>query len=143
VDAGHVRQLGISNCYRLDALTDLYQHARVKPVVLQNRFYAATGFDRALRAYCRAHDIRYQSFWTLTANPDLLAHPTVQALATAYHVTPAQILFRYLTQIGVVPLTGTTSVEHMRDDLAIIEFKLTTAECDSVSAVIDAVADAG
>ena len=31
--------------------------------------------------------------------------------------TPAQILFRYLTQTGVVPLTGTRSEKHMRDDL--------------------------
>lgn len=142
VDAGHVRQLGISNCYRLDALTDLHQRARTKPVALQNRFYAVTGFDRALRAYCRAHDVKYQSFWTLTANPDLLAHPTIHALAATYHVAPAQILFRYLTQAGVVPLTGTTSVEHMREDLAIFAFELIPAECESVMLAIDAAADA-
>ncbi len=43
-------------------------------------------------------------------------------------MTPAQVLFRYLTEIDVVPLTGTTSQLHMREDLAIFDFTLTDAE---------------
>ena len=77
------------------------------PAVLQNRFHAETGYDRELREFCRARGIIYQSFWTLTANPHLLTHETVRALARQHGRTPAQILFRYLTQLGIVPLTGT------------------------------------
>ncbi|MGR9108581.1 MAG: aldo/keto reductase, partial [Gammaproteobacteria bacterium] len=44
-DAGLVKQLGISNCYRLPVLESLYRKARIKPAVLQNRFYANTGYD--------------------------------------------------------------------------------------------------
>ena len=75
----------------------------------------------------------YQCFWTLTANPRLLAHGAVITLASKYARTPAQILFRYLTQNDIVPLTGTTSVAHMREDLAIFEFQLTAAELEAVS----------
>jgi hypothetical protein len=49
----------------------LFSAARIKPAVLQNRFYKETGYDAELRAFFREHRIRYQSFWTLTANPDL------------------------------------------------------------------------
>jgi diketogulonate reductase-like aldo/keto reductase len=131
--SGGARQLGISNCYDLASLQVLYRAARVKPAVLQNRFYADTGYDRQIREFCRQQAMIYQSFWTLTANPRLLADDAVSALASKYARTPAQILFRYLTQNGIVPLTGTTSIAHMREDLAIFEFQLTDPELEALS----------
>ena len=136
VDRGGVRQIGISNSYALDTLSRLYTSARVKPAVVQNRFYAKTDYDAKIRAFCLEHGMVYQSFWTLSANPEILAHPTVQALAATYRRTAAQILFRYLTQIGVVPLTGTSSPTHMREDLAIFEFELTAQEIKKVGEVL-------
>jgi diketogulonate reductase-like aldo/keto reductase len=133
VHSGGARQLGISNCYDLASLQLLYRTATVKPAVVQNRFYAQTGYDREIREFCRQQSMSYQCFWTLTANPRLLAHATVMTLAAKYARRPAQILFRYLTQNDVVPLTGTTSVAHMREDLAIFEFQLTDVELQAVS----------
>jgi diketogulonate reductase-like aldo/keto reductase len=46
------------------------------------------------------------------------------------------VFYRYLTQIGIIPLTGTSSVEHMRDDQAIFEFELTTDECAAVDMLL-------
>jgi diketogulonate reductase-like aldo/keto reductase len=128
VDAGGVRQLGISNCYTPRDLERLCHDSRIKPAVVQNRFYAETGYDRAIRAICARQRIVYQSFWTLTANPHVLAHAAVGALASIHQRTPAQILFRYLTQMGVVPLTGTRSETHMRENLSIFDFELADAE---------------
>ena len=108
----------------------------MKPAVVQNRFYAQSGYDREIREFCRQQAISYQSFWTLTANPLLLSDKLVAALASKYARTPAQILFRYLTQNDVVPLTGTTSVAHMREDLAIFEFQLTDAEIDAINRLL-------
>lgn len=133
--AGQVRQLGISNCYDFALFEYLYQTATVKPAVIQNRFYADTGYDKPIRAFCRQRQIVYQSFWTLTANPRLLAHPALTAAASAHGRTPAQIFFRYLHQHGVVPLTGTSSEQHMREDLAIFEFALDADECAAISAL--------
>lgn len=137
VDQGGVRQLGISNCYRLDELEGLYQKARVKPAVLQNRFYANTGYDADIRVFCRERGILYQGFWTLTANPAVLAHNSLQVLAAHYRRTPAQIFLRYLTQIGVIPLTGTTSANHMREDLAIFDFELRDSERQLVASLLE------
>jgi diketogulonate reductase-like aldo/keto reductase len=102
--------------------------------VLQNRFYAETGYDGALRAFCRQHGISYQSFWTLTANPQLLAASAITGAAANYRRTPAQILFRYLTQNDIVPLSGTTSATHMREDLEIFDFELTADELARINA---------
>lgn len=136
VDAGTVRQLGISNCYDPHALAALHDAARIKPAVLQNRFYAETGYDEDIRRFCRAQGIVYQSFWTLSANPGLLGNANLLNLASHHRRTPAQILFRYLSQRGVVPLTGTTSELHMREDLAIFEFELGETECAAVDLLL-------
>jgi diketogulonate reductase-like aldo/keto reductase len=136
VDVGAVRQPGISNCYELGQLKALYNSARVKPAVVQNRFYAETGYDVEIRAFCKQQQIVYQSFWALTANPHILAHAAVTSLASKYGRTPEQILFRYLTQSDVVPLTGTRSETHMREDLAIFEFELTDHERAAVHAAV-------
>jgi diketogulonate reductase-like aldo/keto reductase len=135
VDTGGVKQLGISNCYQLEQLEALYDSARFKPAVVQNRFYAQTGYDLQIREFCRRHGIIYQSFWTLTANPQVLTHRVVRDLASKHRRTPAQILFRYLTQHEIVPLTGTRSETHMREDLSIFEFALADSERQAMNAL--------
>ena len=135
-ERGGVRQLGISNCYEPDRFKRLFRDAAVKPAVLQNRFYAKTDYDRELRAFCADNAILYQSFWTLTANKDVLAEPDLVALAEGRARTPAQVFFRYLTQAGIVCLTGTSSLAHMAADLAIFDFSLDGKECAALDALL-------
>jgi len=125
---GRVRQLGISNCYDLGVLQALFADAEIKPAVVQNRFYAQTGYDAPLRQWCADHAIVYQGFWTLTANPHLLVTDVVQRLSRSHGRTEAQIFLRFLTQLGIVPLTGTTSAHHMRENLDIFSFSLAQGE---------------
>jgi len=116
-DSGKVRQLGMSNCYDCSAFACIYGEARIKPAVLQNRFHAKSNYDEVIRRFCRENSVIYQSFWTLTANPHLLQHNALQTIAKQRNATPEQILFRFVMDIGIVPLTGTTSDQHMRQDL--------------------------
>jgi diketogulonate reductase-like aldo/keto reductase len=134
--SGGVKQLGISNCYDPQQFELLCRNAAIKPAVIQNRFYAQTGYDRAIRDFCREHRVIYQSFWTLTANPNVLVHAAIKTLAAKYRRSAAQIFFRYLSQIDIIPLTGTTSESHMREDLAIFDFELTADECDAVEMLL-------
>jgi diketogulonate reductase-like aldo/keto reductase len=133
-DQGLVRQLGISNCYEPKRFERLWRAARTKPAALQNRFHAKTHYDRVLRAFCRNKNIVYQSFWTLTANPQILAAPAMTVIAEKYGRTPAQVFFRYLTQSGMTCLTGTSSPEHMAQDLAIFDFCPTAREGEAIGA---------
>jgi diketogulonate reductase-like aldo/keto reductase len=136
VDAGSVQRIGISNCYELKVLEDLYDASRIKPAIVQNRFYAESDYDVEIRAFCVAHGISYQSFWTLTANRHLLADETVRLLTLKYQRTAAQVLFRYLTQVGITPLTGTKSETHMREDLAIFDFTLSDSEVRAITTLL-------
>jgi diketogulonate reductase-like aldo/keto reductase len=135
-EAGGARQLGISNIYEPSRLEMLCRNARIAPAVVQNRFYAKTGYDRELRAFCRERNIIYQSFWTLTANPEVLAHPRMKALAAQYERSAAEIFFRFLTQQDIICLIGSSSQEHMRQDLSIFDFSLGAEECDELDALL-------
>lgn len=133
---GAARQLGISNCYDPAFLRTLYADVSVKPAVVQNRFYRQSGYDAGLRDWCSGHGILYQSFWTLTANPHILGSPTVKAIARQHDKTGAQIFFRYLSQSGIVPLTGTCSEQHMREDLQIFGFELSAGDIDQIGGLL-------
>lgn len=121
---GGASQIGISNCYDLEVLKQLYDAALIKPAVLQNRFYQDTDYDNEIRRWCQEQKIIYQSFWTLTANPHILSNEIVQKAALTYQKTAAQIFFRVLVEIDIVPLTGTCSLKHMQEDLDIFNFDL-------------------
>jgi diketogulonate reductase-like aldo/keto reductase len=133
---GRVRQIGLSNFYSLQVFENVYAASRIKPTVLQNRFYAESDYDTDLRLFCRQNAVTYQSFWTLSANRHLLADDTLRLLGLKYQRTPAQLLFRYLTQNGVVPLTGTRSEAHMREGLDIFTFELTETELRAITALL-------
>lgn len=132
-DAGAVALIGISNV-NAGQLDELIAHARVAPALVQNRCYAARGWDREVRARCAAHGIVYQGFSLLTANRDVLAHRGVRAIAARHGKTPAQVVFRFAQQVGMLPLTGTKDPEHMRQDLAAERFDLDADELAAVHA---------
>lgn len=134
--SGETRAIGISNCYDLELLKRLYQDAEVKPSVVQNRFYSESGYDMHLRQWCNDVGIIYQSFWSLTANPHILGSEIVRNIAVNYSKTSAQILYRYLNHVGIVPLIGSTSQEHMIQDLNIFEFELSLSEIQSITKLL-------
>jgi diketogulonate reductase-like aldo/keto reductase len=115
--AGDVALIGVSNVSARQ-LREVIERSREPPAFVQNRCYASRGWDREVRAVCREHEIVYQAFSLLTANRDVIASQTVRAIAHRHRATPAQLIFAFAAQVGMIPLTGTTSPHHMREDLA-------------------------
>jgi diketogulonate reductase-like aldo/keto reductase len=126
-EAGRTRMIGISNV-TADQLTQLCLKARHKPMVVQNRCYAALGWDKDVRDICAAQGLIYQGFSLLTANRHVLVDPEVRAIADRLKTGVAQVIFRFAMQVGMLPLTGTTNPEHMRDDLGAERLSLTPDE---------------
>jgi diketogulonate reductase-like aldo/keto reductase len=125
--AGRVRYLGISNISD-EQLALLCRIAKVKPAFVQNRCFAALGWDRAVRDVCISEGITYQGFSLLTANKAVVASRPVRELASRYGKTAEQVIFRMALQLGMIVLTGTTDAKHMRQDLDVFDFELTDEE---------------
>jgi len=116
-DAGRTRLLGVSNI-SLHHIEQMAASRTELPAFVQNRCFARLGWDREVRAFCRENNITYQGFSLLTANLEILHHPLMSGLAEKANATPAQIVFAFAQAIGILPLTGTSNPEHMRQDLA-------------------------
>lgn len=122
-DSGRARLLGVSNI-GAEQLQQLCEGARIRPHFVQNRCYASRGWDRRVRQYCAAHGLIYQGFSLLTANRDVLANPALIQIARRHGRTANQVVFRFALDVGMLPLTGTTRAEHMREDLEVFDFRL-------------------
>ncbi len=116
-DAGRTRLLGVSNVSLLDLEQMMEAHTEA-PAFVQNRCYARLGWDREVRAFCNSRGIVYQGFSLLTANRDVVRDPVVTGVAAGSGVSPAQVVFAFACSIGMLPLTGTSDAEHMKEDLA-------------------------
>lgn len=114
--AGKTKMIGISNV-TAEQVAQLCAQATVKPMVVQNRCYAALGWDKDVREICRAHGVIYQGFSLLTANREVLVDPDLRAIAKRLGTGPAQVIFAFAMHIGMLPLTGTTNPQHMQEDL--------------------------
>jgi diketogulonate reductase-like aldo/keto reductase len=128
---GQAHRLGVSNV-SLEQLTTLHGGSAVKPVFVQNRCFAVNGWDHAVRAFCGEHGIVYQGFSLLTANTHVLASSAVVQAARRTGRTPAQVVFRFALQVGMLPLTGTSSPVHMKADLASEDFELGADEVRAI-----------
>lgn len=122
-----IRNLGISNT-DLPTLRTLYESVTVKPTVVQNRFFARTHYDVPLRRFCEENSIIYQSFWTLTGNPQLLDSEVVAEVARVIGVSKEVSLYLCVMGLGnLAVLNGTTNEERMSEDLGGLE--MWTAWC--------------
>src|SRR5882724_4366242 len=130
-DAKRTRMLGVSNVSLRHLQQIVAAHGEL-PSFVQNRCYARLGWDRDVRRFCAEHDIIYQGFSLLTANVEALRHPLIAQLAPRAQASPAQIIFSFARAIGMLPLTGTSNLEHMKQDLAALDLSLTPTEVSSI-----------
>lgn len=133
---GRTRFLGVSNV-EVSQLRALVTGASIRPAFVQNRCYARTGWDRAVRAFCAEHGIVYQGFSLLTANARELERPEVQAIARRLDAGVPAVIFRFALALGMLPLTGTSNPAHMRADLAAPTLDLTPDEIRVVETIAE------
>ena len=132
--SGKTKMIGISNV-TAGQLALLCEQANLKPMVVQNRCFAALGWDKEVREICQAHGIIYQGFSLLTANRRVLADPEIRTMAQRLGASTAQVIFRFAMQIGMLPLTGTTSQQHMKEDLQAEQLALSIEEIQRIETI--------
>jgi diketogulonate reductase-like aldo/keto reductase len=126
-DSGRVRFIGLSNVSH-EQLQAFCDGARIGPHFVQNRCYATQAWDDDIRSLCVECNVLYQGFSLLTANRAVLTNPDLLRIAQRYGRTPSQIVFRFAIDEQMIPLTGTTSAEHMQQDLEVFDFDLEVDE---------------
>ena len=132
--SGKTKMIGISNV-NARQLTQLCETDTMKPMVVQNRCYALLGWDKKIREICKANQIIYQGFSLLTANRKIMGNPEIGVMAKRLRTGPEEIIFRFAMQIGILPLTGTSSERHMKEDLQVERLGLSLDETHFIETI--------
>lgn len=131
---GVTRHLGVSNvtAEQVEAIVAL---SNVPVRFVQNRCYASRGWDAEVRAVCRQHGITYQGFSLLTANKRELKRPAIDEIMMRTGATREQLVFAFARQVGMLPLTGTSSAEHLAQDLESLRITLSPADIVTIERI--------
>ena len=85
--------------------------------------------QKDLRKTLDEYGIRLMSWYPLGhGDRSLLQEPVFAGLGAKYGKTPAQIILRWHTQMGFVVIPGSKNLDHIRDNLNILDFSLTDEE---------------
>ena len=87
-----------------------------------------------LRKTLDKYGIRLMSWYPLGhGDKALLQEPVFAKLGEKYGKTSAQIILRWHTQMGFAVIPGSRNVEHIRDNLNILDFTLTEEEMAEIA----------
>ncbi|GIF23292.1 diketogulonate reductase-like aldo/keto reductase [Actinoplanes tereljensis] len=130
-DQGRVRSIGVSN-FTPPQLTRLTAETGVTPAVNQIELHPY--FPQAgQRADDEARGIVTQSWSPLAEGRDLGRNEVVAAAARAHGVSAAQVVLRWNTQLGAVPIPRSGDPGRQRQNLDIFGFTLTGDEMKALS----------
>jgi 2,5-diketo-D-gluconate reductase A len=134
VRAGKVRSIGVSN-FDAGQLMDLAHQMTIKPAVNQVEFNLYQQQEE-LRKYQSEQEIALEAWAPLgEAQGMILREPAVAKIAHVHRRTPAQIILRYLTQLGAVVIPKTVHPDRMRENLAIWDFQLSLTEMQQLASL--------
>lgn len=134
-EAGKVRAIGVSN-FEPDQLLDLIAYNKVIPAVdqIETNLYCQRSAERGWMDKKQVAHMAYAPLGQGNRN-EMFREPAVLALAEKYGKTPAQVLLRFLTQKGIAVIPRSTQPEHIRENFALFDFKLTADELAQLSAL--------
>ncbi|CCW62714.1 unnamed protein product [Phytomonas sp. EM1] len=116
-----VRAIGLSN-FNIDHIDHILSICTVPPMVNQVEIHLLLQ-QAKLRAYCAEKNIIVTG-WRPLGDGKLLSNPTVTMLAEKYHRTPAQVLIRWMLQLGIVVIPKSIKPERINENFGVFDFVL-------------------
>lgn len=65
----------------------------------------------------------------------LIKEPVFEGIGKKYGKTPAQVILRWHTQMGFAVIPGSKNTDHIKDNLDILDFKLTDGEMEQIASI--------
>jgi len=134
---GKIRLIALSNVTR----EHIERARKIVPIVsVQNRYsFADREWDYVVD-YCEQHEIAFIPWFPLGAGR--VAGEVLDEIARARKATPKQVALAWLLQRSpiMLPIPGTSSVEHLEENVAAASVRLTSDEYDRLAEVPELVA---
>ena len=129
---GRARAIGVDN-FTQDHLADFLFWNKVKPAV--NLLECNPFFQREdERTYLKTQEIQMQAWSPLSAGQNDLFHNEILCkIGVAHGKSAAQVVLRWLTQRGIVPLVKSSNSQRMKENLDIFDFTLSENEMQQIA----------
>lgn len=129
---GKAKAIGISN-FEGQYLEELETKWEIIPQFIQVEAHPYFT-QKELRTTLERYGIRLMSWYPLGhGDKSLLEERVFAELGKKYGKTPAQIILRWHTQMGFAVIPGSRNVDHIRDNLDILDFILTENEMQEIA----------
>ena len=130
--AGKAKSIGISN-FEGKYIDELQHKWEVVPQFIQVEAHPYFT-QKELRQTLNKYNIRLMSWYPLGhGDKSLINEPVFVELGRRYDKSAAQIILRWHTQMGFVVIPGSRNVAHIKDNLDILDFKLTDEEMTEIA----------
>lgn len=129
---GKIRAIGISN-FEGEYIEEVLKNCGIKPQVIQVEAYPYYTQEE-LRKVLEKDDIKLMSWYPLGhGDSSLIEEETFRKIGEKYGKTSAQVILRWHVDMGFVVIPGARKVEHIKDNLDILDFKLTEDEMEQIA----------
>ena len=129
---GKAKAIGISN-FEGKYIAELEKEWEIAPQFIQveaHPYFAQNELRQTLDKY----GIKLMSWYPLGhGDRSLIEEPVFRKLGEKYGKSSAQVILRWHTQMGFVVIPGSRNVDHIRDNLDIIDFTLTDDEMAEIA----------
>lgn len=136
VKLGLTKSIGLSN-FNSEQIDRILAIAEIKPVTNQVECHPNLN-QKKLREFCAKRNITVTAYsplgsparpWKTPEDPVVpLDEPKIIEIGKKYGKTPAQIILRFLVDIGTIPIPKSSSKERIKQNIDIFDFKLTPEE---------------
>jgi diketogulonate reductase-like aldo/keto reductase len=124
---GKAKSIGISN-FEGKYIEELETKWEIAPQFIQVEAHPYFT-QKELRKTLDMYGIKLMSWYPLGhGDKSLINEPVFSELGKKYGKSPAQIILRWHTLMGFVVIPGSKNVDHIKDNLNILDFKLTDEE---------------
>lgn len=129
---GKAKSIGISN-FEGKYIEELQTKWEIVPQFIQVEAHPYF-IQKELRKTLDKYDIRLMSWYPLGhGDRSLIEEPVFAKLGRKYGKSAAQIILRWHTQMGFAVIPGSKNVDHIRDNLNILDFALTDEEMAEIA----------
>ena len=131
---GKIRAIGVSN-FKPDQIANLSLFNEITPAVNQIELHVFHQKEAEI-TYLAEKGIQAESWGAFAeAKFDVFTNPVLMEIATKHGKTTAQVMLRWQLQRGIVSLSKSATLERIRQNFDIFNFKLTEANMKQIATI--------
>src|SRR5437667_7344450 len=133
-DAGKIRHVGLSNVEP----EEIERGRKIVPIVsVQNRYHIEDRKSENALAYCEKNALGFLPWFPIGGTRGLKPENALNAAAKAHGVSVFQVALAWLLERSpvILPIPGTSSVAHLKENVAATKLKLAPEEWKAINAL--------